>query len=383
MDHHQQRELLTRIFALLENQSTDMAPVPSRNPVSAYTSAAQCERERARLFRTGPLLAGLSGDIANPGDWCALNMAGTPILLVRDATGQPRAFLNICRHRGMRVASGRGSGTQRFTCPYHSWSYDLEGKLRWRPCAEGFTDNAEEPVGLLALPIAEAYGLLYVRLSPGEPIRIDEVLGGVEQELGGFGLDHHVPVETREYEREINWKLGIESFMEAYHVHHLHGDSLRTVFHDNCAVFDTFGRNCRLIAPRHSLPALHEQPRGDWQLLPHVTFVYCLFPNTIFIYQLDHVELFQTFPDTEKPGRARTRMTLYAPEPVTTESAVRHWKANLDVIERAFVTQDFAAAEEQQRNYTVGLLDEVVFGRNEPGLIHFHEALRSQLDGPA
>ena len=222
MDRPRQLTLLRRIFSLLDSRSTDMALAPYWNPVSSYTSPKRLGHELRTLFRNGPVLVGLSGDIATPGDWCALDIAGTPVLLTRDSARQAHAFVNICRHRGMRVASGRGTQAQRFTCPYHAWSYDLLGRLCWQPGAEGFSGCDPQDLGLIDLPIAEVHGLLYVQPSPGEAIKIDTVLGGVEQELAGFKLGSYVPIETREYSRRMNWKLGIDPFLEAYHVHHLH-----------------------------------------------------------------------------------------------------------------------------------------------------------------
>ena len=118
------RKLLTH----LSNRTTALASDIYRNPVAGYTCEKQAERERELFFRKGAFNVGLSALLPNAGDWMTHDYAGVPILLSRGHDGTLGAFLNVCRHRGARVANGHGSGEKDFRCPYHGWCYGLDGR---------------------------------------------------------------------------------------------------------------------------------------------------------------------------------------------------------------------------------------------------------------
>jgi hypothetical protein len=117
-------------------------------------------------------------------------------------------------------------------------------------------------------------------------------------------------------------------------------------------------------------------------LLPHVTLLYQLFPNAVLIYQQDHVELYQSFPDPHDPSACDVRVTLYAPKAPESDAERTHWKRNLDLIDHVTTTEDFAACRQIQANLRAGAVPHVVLGRNEPGVAHFHRALHEVLGAP-
>ena len=379
MQQQTQIDLIQRSLALCEQRSTDMAATVFRNPASDYTCPEQFNQELQQLFRQHPILVGLSGDIPHPGDWFTFDIAGIPLLISRAEDGQLHAFLNMCRHRGMRVAEGKGGEGKRFVCPYHAWAYGLDGALVARPFEQGFAECSRDSMGLQVVPLLEYHGLIFVRPTPGEAIDVDTVLAGLQDDIKAFGLQDYVPFETREQQRDMNWKLGVDTFLEAYHIHYLHSETIKPMFQNNRALFDAYGRNARLVAIRETMDSLRDTPEQEWSLLPHGTLIYQLFPNSVLIYQLDHAELYQLFPDTKEPGKSRARLTLYAPEPVSNDSAVRHWQRNIDLVDEVTSIEDFTACEAIQRSCATGLQDHLLFGRNEPGLIHYHRTLRSEL----
>jgi phenylpropionate dioxygenase-like ring-hydroxylating dioxygenase large terminal subunit len=378
MDRETQVALARRILDLKRRGARQLADAPYHNPVTDYTSRAQFALEMERFFRHGPIVAGLSGDAA-PGEFFTLDVAGVAILVVRDADGTLCAFLNVCRHRGAQVASGRGHAGRGFTCPYHGWRYDLRGSLLAWSSDEGFSGLQSDAMGLALLPVAEACGLIFVRPQPGDPIGAAGMLSGIDRELGPFDLGSYHRVETRACTRAMNWKLVVDTFLEAYHVPYLHRTSLAGLFHGDLAVFDAFGPHGRLLAVRRSITALDGLPESNWRVVPHATILYCLFPNTVLISQQDHVELWQVFPAQQSPDAATMLITLYAPEPVTTDSAARHWKANMDLLVGVTNDEDFVAGEQIQRGFYTGAQEAVVYGRNEPALIHYHRMIRDRL----
>jgi phenylpropionate dioxygenase-like ring-hydroxylating dioxygenase large terminal subunit len=322
-----------------------------------------------------PLLVGLSGDAAAPGTWFTHEESGIPMLVTRTADGALEAFLAICRHRGARVASGRGTG-DRFRCPYHGWTYDQHGRLVGQPCGEGFEGLATADLGLRKLPIAERHGLVFVRPSGEEPIDVDAHLGGAQRELAPLGLAGYVPFARRVTRQAMNWKLVVDTFLEAYHVSNLHQSTLGPRILGTPAAWDAFGHAGRLIAVRRSVTEQRSRPEDTWNLLEHAVVLYLLFPNTILIHQIDHIEVVEAHPigvdDTT------VVFSLYTPSPVT-ESARRHFEANFDLLLSVSEREDFRLGAQIQRDFHVPGNDRVVYGRNEPGVAHYHRMLEAAL----
>jgi phenylpropionate dioxygenase-like ring-hydroxylating dioxygenase large terminal subunit len=379
MDPSTQVELVRRLLRLETDGAGGMAPAPVRHPVSDYTSSEQLRLELSRLFRAGPLLAGLACEAAGPGDWFSLDAAGSPVLVVRDAEGRLRAFLNVCRHRGARVAEGRGRAARGFTCPYHAWRYALAGSLTAPSHREGFAGLDRRALALAPLPVAERAGLVYVRPSPGAPIDLEGVLSGIERELAPFDLAGYHLQDRRSFSRAVNWKLVVDTFLESYHVPFLHRESIARYFRGDFSLFDPFGRNGRLAALRRSVAELEGRPEAEWSIVPHTTLLYCLFPNAVLIYQQDHVQLWQVFPEPGSPDAATVVVSQYVPEPPSDEKAARHWRVNMDLLLDVTNREDFEQCERMQQGFHTSAQECVIFGRNEPGLIHFHRQVREAI----
>jgi phenylpropionate dioxygenase-like ring-hydroxylating dioxygenase large terminal subunit len=379
MDHTQQVGLLRRVFRMLDERSTELAEAPYRNPVSAYTSPERFSQERALLLHREPVLAGLSGDAAAPGDSFVREIGGVPILVVRAASGAAHAFVGLCRHRGAPIAGGAGRGDGRLRCPYHGWTYDEAGDLVGQPCPEGFAGLPAEDLCLKRLPVAERHGLIFVRPTPGPPVDPDAHLGGAAHELASFGLERWVPFARHVTRRALNWKLVVESFLEAYHVPALHQRTIAPAILGAPALWDAFGRSGRLVAVRRSIADLRTRPESEWDLLAHSVILYLLFPDTILIHQIDHVEVVQV--DAHGPADTTVSFGLYTPEPAVTASARHHFQGNLDLLVRVSEQEDFQVGEDMQRGFHAPGSDRVVYGRNEPGVSHFHRAVNAALEG--
>lgn len=380
MDRDTDIALVRRFFALRASRTDDLAGAPYRNPGSDYTSVEQLERERHMLFRARPVVAGLTADAPAPGDFFTLVCDGVPIVVVRGEDGVARAFVNTCRHRGARVAEGCGRGRRRLVCPYHSWTYGLDGRLTAQPgSGAGFTDLDRTDLGLRPLATAEGHGLIFVRAGGTGSIDLDALLCGLDADLDNYGVDRYQHIETRSQVLSVNWKLVIDTFLEAYHIFSLHKRSIADTYFSSPALFDGFGPNSRYIGVRRSILDLENDPPSDWSILPHATVNYVVAPNTVFVHQIDHLEVWRVFP--LGVGESMIHTSLYAPAAPADDRAARYWRKNLDMVLDVTGTEDFPQCERLQADLSAGAVPEMVFGRNEPALIHYHRSLSELLCG--
>jgi phenylpropionate dioxygenase-like ring-hydroxylating dioxygenase large terminal subunit len=370
-----------KLLAHLDQRTTALADGIYRNPVSDYTCPEQAAQERELFFRNGPINIGLSALLPRPGDWMTHDYAGVPILMVRRADGSLGAFLNACRHRGARVVDGCGDAARDFACPYHGWTYGLDGSLLARPDEPSFAAAERSLHGLRALPVVEKYGMIWVGPRPDTRLDVDGLLDGVAGDLADFRLDKYHHYETRVLRRAMNWKLAIDTFCETYHLSYLHPDTVSPLFHSNRATFDAFGANHRLIAARRTIDELRGQPEEGWNVFDHTAVIYVLFPNTIFLFQRDHVETWHMFPG-ERVDQCAMYASLYIPDPVASDSAKRHWDNNFNLLMATVEEQDFPACEGMQRGFLSDAQESIVFGRNEPALQHFHRSVKAALGQP-
>src|SRR5712691_5865744 len=195
MNRQDQVGLLKRLLHYVDTRTTSMADAPWRNDVSVYTDAERLTREQQILFRQHPIVVGFASEWAAPGSFRADDYAGVPVLVVRGRDGKLRAFLNVCRHRGAKVAQGCGKA-RAFSCPYHAWTYDLSGKVMGIPDERSFPG---------------------VRAERGE--------------LTSFAFGTWAFYDKRVIPETMNWKLLVDTFHEGYHIGFLHKDSLSSILH--------------------------------------------------------------------------------------------------------------------------------------------------------
>ncbi|MEZ5558079.1 MAG: aromatic ring-hydroxylating dioxygenase subunit alpha [Pseudomonadales bacterium] len=372
MDRTTQLALLDRIMAHRQaGAGTDTAPASMRVPVADYASVARLAAER-RLLRTVPTLAALSGLVPDTGSYATVDLGDASVIVTRAGDGEVRAMLNVCRHRGAQVASGCGRAA-RLVCPYHGWTYHLDGRSASRRRGEYFDDLPCED--LVRLPVLEQDGLIWVSGDPQGSIG-DRPLHGAEAELGPLDLARYRLFAATAFTRRFNWKLAVDTFCEAYHVPALHRDTLRPMIHGDYALFNAFGPHGRMVATRRSIVELDLRDRSDWSLLPHATILWFLVPNTVLIYQQDHVQLYQSRPGATV-DEAHLSVALYVPRASTRSD--EHWQRNFDLLVEVTDREDFATVAGVQRGFAAAAQDHLVFGRNEPGLQHFHAALQGLL----
>lgn len=375
MRHERQVELLRRLQGVDAPRPGPLGPTSMHNPAGAYTSPERFAAELRVLFGTQPALVALSCELREPGSYVTLPVGDVPLAVVRQPDGSVRGFVNICRHRGAPVLDAvAGSGLRSIRCPYHAWTYGLDGCLRAFPGAEpGFDDVDKATHGLIEVPVAEDLGLVFaIADASAQPFTVADALHGAGAEIVDFAMADYTHVDTREHEWHVNWKLVMDTFTEPYHIPWLHKDSIAPYYLFDRWIHDAYGPHQRFIGCRRSvLEEIAKPSEDDWDLLPHATLQYLLVPNAVLTHQLDHLEVWRLVPVA--PDRTIVRTSVYSP-PGTTRPA-SYFVKNLDVLLGVTNTEDFPMQERVQRNLASGALAEVVYGKMEPALVGYHQAI--------
>jgi choline monooxygenase len=190
-------------------------------PASWYTDAAIAERERHAIFARNWALFGPEHEVANPGDYVAQTVNGWPIVVLRDHDGALRAFHNVCRHRAAALfGEGAGACKTKITCPYHGWSYELDGRLALAP---RFGEKLDpEAMGLLALRVEVWRGCIFVCVDPDVP-DLMTWLGSVPEFCAPYPqTDSFTYHGAFTVEGHANWKTYCDNTVEGYHLPFVH-----------------------------------------------------------------------------------------------------------------------------------------------------------------
>jgi phenylpropionate dioxygenase-like ring-hydroxylating dioxygenase large terminal subunit len=209
----------------------DFDRFPMRIKTDRYTSREFSERERERIWMRVWQVAGRSDELPEAGDWKEYRIFDQSYVVVRGSDGEIRGFVNACRHRGNRLCSG-GSGScgaaARFVCPYHHWSYALDGRLLRvsRPDLVGPIDKGEH--GLLRVPVECFAGFIFLNPDP-EAAPLADFLGNAASLLEPYHLEEMIPVMNVRESLDCNWKVVVDAFSEGYHIDAIHPELLRIV----------------------------------------------------------------------------------------------------------------------------------------------------------
>ena len=399
--------ILKELFRQLDEGVNVDAGVRYRAPTDSYVCPEMAEKEWLNFFQGHPQLIGLTGDIPEPGNFFTTDDFGTPILATRDDNGKFRAFLNACRHRGVRVANEERGESRRFMCPFHSWTYANDGALVGVPREKDFGDVDKSCNGLIELPAEEHNGMLWVHAQPDGELDATALLGDLNDELANWNPGNYIYMGETVIERDLNWKLANDTFGETYHFQRLHKDTLGQLFYGDALSYETFERNHRFVFASRGIDALRELPESEWTTEGTANVLYFLFPNIQFNVGQDSILLIKIYPKKGKPGSSLTRIGYYyTPEAVAAMEAAKSagekmvtadtvyefdersealaftLEASKEVFDSTIEQEDYLMGETTQQAAENGVLKHLIFGRNEPALHHYHNTFREALNLP-
>lgn len=185
-------------------------------PPSAYTSPDFLARETAAIFSKEWICVGRSSRLAKAGDYLTYELAGQPVAVLRDKDGLLRAFSNVCLHRMSTLLEGCGN-TRSLVCPYHGWTYGLDGRLRGAPFMSQTTGFCKEHYVLPSIRCEEWLGWIYITLDRDRP-SVASALRPLEEMIALYEMENYVECFRETHVWDTNWKVLAENFMESYHL---------------------------------------------------------------------------------------------------------------------------------------------------------------------
>ena len=255
-------------------------------PADWYTSPQMLEFERGRVFGRTWQAVGHASKVAAPGSYLACDIAGEPVVVARDKSGVLHAFSNVCRHRAALVAEGCGQAAA-LRCPYHAWTYGLDGRLIGQPEFEGVADWDRSTVRLPRFQVETWGPFVFVNQDAAAP-PLAQVLGAIPREAAESGcpIDGLRLSYRRDYEIRCNWKVYIDNYLEGYHLPAAHPSLFRELDYQRYRV-DTFRYYSSQIAP---IKARSDEPRR-YQFADEgrSALYYWLFPNFMLNIYPDHL----------------------------------------------------------------------------------------------
>jgi phenylpropionate dioxygenase-like ring-hydroxylating dioxygenase large terminal subunit len=347
-----------------------------------YSDADFLEAEKERIFATSWQVLCHLNDIPDAGDYHTLDFLGEPLVAVRGQGQRVSAFFNVCRHRAARLLDG-GSGhcPGRIVCPYHAWTYDLEGRLTSVTHRKEFAEFSLEQYSLKPVETEIYKGFVFARLKPGLP-RVAEMLAPYESELAAYRLEELQPLgRVTLRTRHVNWKNVTDNYSDAMHIPVAH-PGLSRLFGQSYGV-DAQPWVDKMWGYLRDVPSSQLSERLYQAILPNSPHLpddrqrlwtyFKMWPNVAFDIYPDQIDFMQMIPVS--PTETLIREIAYVhPDSRREMRAARYlnWRIN-----RRVSIEDKALIERVQagmgsRSYTPGPL-----GRSEVGLRSFARHMRS------
>ena len=354
-------------------------------PAWAYDNAELTRLEIEQVFLRNWLFVGHLADLPRSGDYQCFGIGNERAVVVRDADGEIRAFFNNCRHRASRVvANEKGHCGKSFICPFHGWSYNLDGSLKTVPRPDSFPEMDKSEYSLKPLDCEVWHGLIFIRFG-GDGPSVAEMMAAAEEEIGLYRIEEMQPLcASYNYEFDLDWKAVVDVDNEGYHVPVGHPELFDLVgstytdqrlegglgrsfgsFKDRKFRFERNREYVESLPEDSYLPESHRHVWIYWGMFP--TFVLTLFP--------DQIEIYQFFP--AGPQKSQMKGICYAmpdERPQMQKARELNQAINLGVGNEDIQLIEWVAEGMRSRAFDGLLLSDL-----EVGVASFHNALRDVL----
>jgi phenylpropionate dioxygenase-like ring-hydroxylating dioxygenase large terminal subunit len=273
---------------------------PGTIDAARYSDPGFLDAEIERVFRRSWVVACRADRVGRTGSFATLDRAGVHVVVTRDQGGTLRAFRNACRHRGSRLARGRGRADS-LTCTHHGWRYGLDGHLDHLPMEEGFDHRECADLNLMPVRHSQFAGLIWVNLDPNGQ-GLSDSLAGIDVELAPYRLEEMRSIEHRAFRVPVNWKLMLENALDFYHIERVHQRSVSNHIDSRpeLAIMGDHSRQNLPIAPykwRKWIDARCSRGGPYDERQQSQLFKYMIFPNTMLNVLPYHLTVMAFWPD--------------------------------------------------------------------------------------
>lgn len=354
-----------------------LVPFGATRPNEIFTGRERYEAEQAKIFQRYPMPVTLSA-LLEPGSVVANDSYGVPLLIARGKDGVVRAFINACQHKGSKIVEDcevRKRG--RLTCPYHAWTYGIDGKLIGIARKEAFENIDKADRGLAELEAREWGGVIYVQLNRDIPADWSNLSEQVADDFAALGIPNAHVYGRKTFDLKANWKVVLEPFLEGYHVQRLHAASIGDNFQDAPNIVDMFGPNIRQVSGRigYVPEMLDEDAEANVHKL--VTHAYTAFPNCVVVTSQYYTSVMILMP--RDVDRTVVEYFMITPEAASTPKAEEVFGRSFELILSVFGGEDFRAAEISQQGLAAGVPKETIYCGLETNIVRYYEALEALL----
>ncbi len=346
-----------------------------------YTCGDYFRLECEGVFR-GPvwLVVGRTSDVAHPGDYRTFEMGlGGSIVVLRNGAGELRAFHNVCQHRGSEVVSGCGRADS-LRCPYHGWTYDLDGRLIAVPDEKQFFEIDREARGLRPVRVDTWAGWIWISLAPGGP-PLAAWVEDFAEEFADYGIDSWELIDRDSWTFPANWKVVVDAFNEVYHIPQIHPQTVAPFFDLRAGLMDTYGLHSRMTLPfAFENAVLSPGPEGQIavpvperlnRVQRNADMHYFLFPNVQFNLVPTYATMFAAYPLGVRETRFDYEFIGIGP----LDEIARKYYEPIAAAFRVALEEDFANFPRIQRGLDTGALERLSLNYQEVRIRHFHKVL--------
>ena len=242
---------------------------------------------------------------------------------------------------------------------------------------EGFDSIDRDTLGLRPLDVQEKHGMIFVMPNPDKTFDIDDVLGGIQERLSGFGFEDHYYLGAKRVFTDFSWKLNMDTFHEYYHFEFLHPQTIATMAYSNTANYKQYGRNHSMGSPALAINELKDIPEDEWEPRKYSSYVNYIFPNTVIFVVQDHFQTWRVYPIA--PDRSVVYHSMFLPEEPATPELRQHYEEYFQMINDVAVGEDYSLVDKVNRGLKAGIARKVLVGRNEPGVQNMHRQLHQVL----
>ena len=360
-------------------------PLVETLPAWTYENDEFFALEREKIFLPAWQIVGHVSDLPDPGDYVTFELLGERAFVIRGKDGELRAFHNVCRHRAHAVVMGRkGTCKRAITCPYHGWTYELDGALKGIPAAETFPPFDKKDYGLKALDLEVYLGFVFIRFVSGGP-SVAERLAPYTEELSHYRFEDMVAIDKMWHEPiAVDWKNAMDNYLEDYHFTTGHPGLAALMERDydrevapsgasrlSHRMKDDPQRFWSVREYRKLLPALEHLPEDLRRRWTYVT----LFPNVNFDVLAEKMDFFQFLP--LGPGRCLLHGRTYAlPDERREIRAARYLSSRINW---RVQDEDNALTLSVQGGLRTSAYDVGLLSDKEVVVKGFHDWIRAQL----